>query len=73
MKIRVGKCESCELVRPYERGLGAWRYRCSVDGKGRRGGDTCPGYREDKERIRMAKNVVQTIDSDRGCSVPDYF
>ena len=30
---RPGKCESCGLAMPHERGKGAWKYFCSNDGK----------------------------------------
>ncbi len=61
MEKRQGKCESCGLVMPYEKGKGAWKYFCTSDGKSRRGGDSCGGYCEAGELKRLADAAAQMV------------
>ena len=58
---RPGKCESCGLAMPHEKGKGAWKYFCSNDGKSRRGGDSCGGYWEAGEMNKTIDRVSELM------------
>ncbi|EOS41400.1 hypothetical protein C808_00569 [Lachnospiraceae bacterium M18-1] len=61
MEKRPGKCESCGLVMPYEKGKGAWKYFCNSDGKSRRGGDSCDGYWEAEDMKKTIDEMTQFV------------
>lgn len=65
-KRRQGKCESCGFAMPYEKGKGAWRFFCTRDGKGRRGGDFCSGYWESGDMKNTIDSLVQDFYDERG-------
>lgn len=58
---RPGKCESCGLALPYEKGKGAWKYFCSNDGKSRRGGDSCGGYWGKEDMRKTADELMKFV------------
>lgn len=58
---RHGKCETCGLAMPYERGKGAWKYFCTNDGKSRRGGDSCNGFWGKEDMKQCLDEMAQLV------------